>query len=81
LPAEWIAGAIDRGSYQPIIQAWHFPPGENFVLRMQEIYRTPSESWQVVSHLGEDAEINRRQVFRSTLPWRRSSRQIGAFLR
>jgi hypothetical protein len=34
--AEWIAGVIERGGYQPIVQAWHFRPGENFVLRMQE---------------------------------------------
>ncbi len=34
--AEWIAGAIDRSGYQPIIQAWDFRPGQNFVLRMQE---------------------------------------------
>ena len=34
--AEWIAGAIDRSGYRPIIQAWDFRPGQNFVLRMQE---------------------------------------------
>jgi hypothetical protein len=34
--AEWIAGAIERSGYRPIIQAWHFRPGKNFVLRMQE---------------------------------------------
>jgi TIR domain/NB-ARC domain len=34
--AEWIAGAIESAGYEPIIQAWHFRPGENFVLRMQE---------------------------------------------
>jgi hypothetical protein len=34
--AEWIAGSIESDGYQPIIQAWHFRPGENFVLRMQE---------------------------------------------
>jgi hypothetical protein len=34
--AEWIAGAIDRGGYKPIIQAWDFRPGQNFVLRMQQ---------------------------------------------
>ena len=34
--AEWIAGAIDLSGYQPIIQAWDFRPGQNFVLRMQE---------------------------------------------
>src|SRR5208337_2260919 len=34
--AEWIAGVIERGGYQPFIQAWHFRPGEKFVLRMQE---------------------------------------------
>jgi hypothetical protein len=34
--AEWIAGAIESAGYEPIVQAWHFRPGENFVLRMQE---------------------------------------------
>jgi TIR domain-containing protein len=34
--AEWIAGSIESAGYEPIIQAWHFRPGENFVLRMQE---------------------------------------------
>jgi hypothetical protein len=34
--AEWIAGAIESAGYKPIIQAWHFRPGENFVLSMQE---------------------------------------------
>ena len=34
--AEWIAGAIESAGYEPIIQAWHFRPGENFVLHMQE---------------------------------------------
>ena len=34
--AGWIAGVIDRGGYQPIVQAWDFRPGDNFVLRMQE---------------------------------------------
>ena len=34
--AEWIAGAIESAGYEPIIQAWHFRPGENFVLRMHE---------------------------------------------
>jgi len=34
--AEWIAGVIERGGYQPIIQAWDFRPGEDFVLKMQQ---------------------------------------------
>src|ERR1700719_3358786 len=34
--AEWIAGAIESAGYEPIIQARHFRPGENFVLHMQE---------------------------------------------
>jgi hypothetical protein len=34
--AEWIARAIERAGYEPALQAWHFRPGENFVLRMQE---------------------------------------------
>jgi hypothetical protein len=32
--AEWIAEAIEPAEYKPTIQAWHFRPGQNFVLRM-----------------------------------------------
>ena len=34
--AEWIAGVIEPAGYEPIVQAWHFRPGQNFVLRMQQ---------------------------------------------
>jgi WD40 repeat protein len=34
--AEWIAGIIERAGDEPILDVWHFRPGENFVLRMQE---------------------------------------------
>lgn len=34
--AEWIAETLERAGYEPILQAWHFRPGENFVIRMQE---------------------------------------------
>jgi WD40 repeat protein len=34
--AEWIAGVIERAGCEPILDVWHFRPGENFVLRMQE---------------------------------------------
>jgi hypothetical protein len=34
--AEWIAAAIERAGYQPIIQAWDFRPGQSFVQRMQK---------------------------------------------
>ena len=34
--AEWIGGLIKGAGYQPILDVWHFQPGENFVLRMQE---------------------------------------------
>ena len=34
--AEWIAGTLETAGYKPILQAWHFRPGDNFVLRMQE---------------------------------------------
>jgi hypothetical protein len=34
--AEWIAGVIKGAGYEPILDVWHFRPGENFVLRMQE---------------------------------------------
>jgi WD40 repeat protein len=49
--AEWIAGAIDRSGYQPIIQAWDFRPGQNFVLRMQEAM---AESDLTIAVLSED---------------------------
>jgi len=28
--AEWIAGTTESAGYEPIIQAWHFRPGEDF---------------------------------------------------
>jgi hypothetical protein len=34
--AVWIAGEIEPAGYEPIIQAWDFRPGQNFVLRMQQ---------------------------------------------
>ena len=34
--AEWIAAVIETAGYLPILQAWHFRPGENFILRMQQ---------------------------------------------
>ena len=34
--AEWIAAKVETAGYTPIIQAWDFRPGENFVLRMQQ---------------------------------------------
>ena len=48
--AEWIAGVIDRGGYQPIIQAWHFRPGEDFVLKIQ---RAATESDMTIAVLSE----------------------------
>ena len=47
--AEWIAGAIESAGYEPIIQAWHFRPGENFVLRMQEATRRQDLTIAVLS--------------------------------
>src|SRR5271165_4933580 len=48
--AEWIAGVIERGGYQPIIQAWHFRPGEDFVLQMQQ---AATESDMTIAVLSE----------------------------
>lgn len=33
--AEWIAGTIERTGYEPILDLWHFRPGQNFVVWMQ----------------------------------------------
>ena len=49
--AEWIAGAIESAGYEPIIQAWHFRPGQNFVLRMQEAM---ADSDLTIAVLSED---------------------------
>ena len=48
--AEWIAGMIERGGYQPIIQAWHFRPGEDFVVKMQQ---AATESEMTIAVLSE----------------------------
>ena len=37
--AEWMAGVIKGAGYEPILDVWHFRPGENFVLRMQKPLR------------------------------------------
>ncbi|WP_433420919.1 toll/interleukin-1 receptor domain-containing protein [Microtetraspora malaysiensis] len=34
--AEWISWTLEHEGYSCIIQAWDFPPGTNFVLKMQE---------------------------------------------
>jgi hypothetical protein len=49
--AEWIAHAIDRSGYQPIIQAWDFRLGQNFVLRIQEAM---ADSGLTIAVLSED---------------------------
>ena len=41
---------IERGGYQPIIQAWHFRPGEDFVLKMQQ---AATESDMTIAVLSE----------------------------
>src|ERR1700730_17680008 len=58
--AEWIAGAIDRGGYQPIIQAWDFRPGQNFVLRMQQATTEANITIAVLSGAYLKAEFTRR---------------------
>jgi len=34
--AEWIAWALEAGGYSTTIQAWDFPAGDNFILRMHQ---------------------------------------------
>ena len=57
--AEWIAGAIDRSGYQPIIQAWDFRPGQNFVLRMQQATSEAAITMAVLSEAYLKAEFTR----------------------
>src|ERR1700680_4246311 len=59
--AEWIAGVIERGGYEPIIQAWHFRPGENFVLRMQEAAAQTDFTIAVVSEAYLKAEFTQTE--------------------
>jgi WD40 repeat protein len=55
--AEWIAGVIERGGYQPIIQAWHFRPGEDFVLKMQQAATESDMTIAVLSEAYLNAEF------------------------
>ena len=55
--AEWIAGVIERRGYQPIIQAWHFRPGEDFVLKMQQAATESDMAIAVVSEAYLKAEF------------------------
>jgi hypothetical protein len=55
--AEWIAGAIGRGGYQPIIQAWDFRPGQNFVLRMRQATTEADTTIAVLSEAYLKAEF------------------------
>jgi WD40 repeat protein len=47
--AEWMAAVLENAGYQSIIQAWHFRPGENFVLRMHEAARDSDFTIAVLS--------------------------------
>src|SRR5580704_9625567 len=55
--AEWIAGVIDHNGYQPIIQAWDFRPGQNFVLRMQQATEEADVTIAVLSEAYLKAEF------------------------
>ena len=48
---------IERGGYQPIIQAWHFRPGEDFVLKMQQAATESDMAIAVVSEAYLKAEF------------------------
>jgi TIR domain len=55
--AEWIAGAIESAGYEPIIQAWDFRPGQNFVLRMQQATTEATITIAVLSEAYLKAEL------------------------
>jgi len=55
--AEWIAGTIETAGYKPIIQAWDFRPGENFVLRMQRAIAEADITMVVLSEAYFKAEF------------------------
>jgi hypothetical protein len=57
--AEWIAWKLKEAGYQPILQAWHFRPGHNFVLRMQQAVEEADLTIVVLSEAYLKAEFTR----------------------
>src|SRR5205085_9256408 len=47
--AEWIAWCLEQENYSTIIQAWHFPPGSNFVHAMDQALKQASRVIAVLS--------------------------------
>ena len=47
--AEWIAWQLEAERYSTILQAWHFRPGDNFVLRMRDALEQADRTIAVVS--------------------------------
>jgi hypothetical protein len=46
---EWITGVTEQAGYEPILEVWHFRPGENFVLRMREAAKQADFTLAVLS--------------------------------
>jgi tetratricopeptide (TPR) repeat protein len=47
--AEWIAWQLEQASYQVIVQAWDFEPGDNFVARMRDALQQADRTLALVS--------------------------------
>jgi TIR domain len=75
--AEWIAGTIERAGYEPIIQAWHFRSGENFVQRIQEAVVQTDFIIPVFSENYLKSEYTRRNGL-PRLPKTRPERNAGS---
>src|SRR5262245_22433090 len=49
--AEWIAWTLEEAGYRVTIQAWHFRPGQNFVLEME---RAATGADRMIAVLSQD---------------------------
>lgn len=47
--AEWIAWQLEDANFSVAIQAWDFRPGENFILKMQEVSKEAERTIAVLS--------------------------------
>lgn len=47
--AEWIAWTLEEAGHSTIVQAWHFRPGTNFVLQMDNAAKTAERTIAVLS--------------------------------
>ncbi len=61
--AEWIAWQLQQAGYSVVLQAWHFRPGGNFVLQMDDAVKNAKRTLAVLSpnYLDLDADFSQAE--------------------